>query len=319
MPTLAPCRDSRSESQGVPAPSRLEREAAPFVKWAGGKGRILAQLLPLLPPGVRFMRHVEPFAGGAALFFARRPRRALLADVNPSLIATYSSVRDEVENVISALEPLAQAHCADHYYEMRQRYNQQQNLPPARRAALFIYLNKTCFNGLYRVNRRGNFNVPAGRYRNPRILNAPLLRTASASLANVELRCVGFESMLSLTRPGDFVYLDPPYAPASATANFTSYARDGFTSGMQVRLRDVFKELNRRGCRLMLSNSDVSQVRELYADFHVDTVAAPRAINRDAHRRGLVSEVVIRNYTVKGESRPAAVLDGRRDYLASAS
>jgi DNA adenine methylase len=146
------------------------------------------------------------------------------------------------------------------------------------------------------VNRKGEFNVPAGRYKNPRILDEDVLRAASHALGRVELRNTGFESLLEAARPGDFVYFDPPYAPVSATASFTSYAQDGFGEREQTRLRDVFRVLDRRGCKLMLSNSDVPFIRDLYRAFHIDTIAAPRAINCNAERRGLVSEVVVRNY-----------------------
>ena len=266
------------------------------MKWVGGKSKVLAQLAPLLPEGVALMRHVEPFVGGGALFFAQRPKRALLADVNPQLIATYVAVRDQVDDVIQHLSQLSAAHEPERYYHVRHRYNHGQKLSAAERAAMFIYLNKTCFNGLHRVNRRGEFNVPAGRYTNPRILDAELLRAVSRELRRAELRCDSFESLLGYAKPGDFVYFDPPYAPASRTANFTAYAQDGFTAEDQTRLRDVFKELDRRRCKLMLSNSDVPLIRELYAKFNIDRVAAPRAINCNASRRGLVSELVVRNY-----------------------
>jgi DNA adenine methylase len=161
---------------------------------------------------------------------------------------------------------------------------------------MFIYLNKTCFNGLHRVNRKGEFNVPVGSYKNPRILNEDALLAASNVLQNADLRCASFDTLLENAKPGDFVYFDPPYEPVSATASFTSYARNGFSQDDQTRLRDVYKALNRRGCKLMLSNSDVPFIRNLYREFNVDTVAAPRAINCDATKRGKVSEVVVRNY-----------------------
>jgi DNA adenine methylase len=266
------------------------------VKWVGGKGRVLAQLLPLLPAGGQHMRHVEPFVGGGAMFFARRPERALLCDVNQALIATYRTVRDAVEDVITALGPLARRHSSEHYYRARERYNTRDDLDRAERAALFIYLNKTCFNGLHRVNRRGEFNVPAGRYKNPRILDAESLRAASATLAAADIECGSFEDALRAARPGDFVYFDPPYEPVSDTANFTSYARNGFDRADQERLRDVFHDLDRRGCKLMLSNSDVPVIRHLYRQWRIDTVAAPRAVNCDGRGRGKVTEVVVRNY-----------------------
>ncbi len=291
-----------------PAPS-------PFLKWVGGKGRLLGQLLPMLPPGAELMRHVEPFAGGGAMFFARRPARALLSDVNPALTNLYLAVRDDVEAVIAALEPLASAHAeAGNYYQVRERYNSQRTLSlvtsggprttrkvashkaRAERAAMFIYLNKTCFNGLHRVNRKGEFNVPEGRYKNPRILDAENLRAASRALAQCEIQNVGFEALLSNAKPGDFIYLDPPYEPVSRTSNFTSYSEDGFSQDDQRRLRDVYQALDRRGCKLMSSNSDVPFIVDLYSKWRIDRIAAPRAINCDGRGRGLVTEVVIRNY-----------------------
>ena len=277
----------------------LAPAAAPFVKWAGGKGRLIAQLRPMLPPGVEHMRHVEPFVGGGALYFARRPRRALLTDINPALITTYGAVRDDVDGVIHALRLLARNHSKESYYEVRERYNRAKRLSLAKRAAMFIYLNKTCFNGLYRVNRRDEFNVPAGDYKKPRILDETGLRSASAALRPAEIRCTGFERLLEDAKPGDFIYFDPPYEPVSKTASFTSYSSNGFTREDQVRLRDVYSALDRRGCKVMLSNSNVPFIRNLYQHFHIDTVAATRAINCDARRRGKVSEIVVRNYPVR--------------------
>jgi DNA adenine methylase len=277
-------------------PERLSPEPSPILKWVGGKSRILAQLTPLLPRGVELMRHVEPFVGGGAMFFARRPERALLADVNPQLCATYEAVRDDVDTVIGHLGELSKNHGPERYYHVRHRYNHAARLSAAERAAMFVYLNKTCFNGLHRVNRRGEFNVPAGRYQNPRILDEALLHAASRQLRSAELRCESFETLLKHAKPGDFVYFDPPYEPVSSTANFTAYSQNGFSREDQAKLRDVYAELDRRRCKLMLSNSDVPFIRELYKKFRIDLVAAPRAINCDATRRGLVSEVVVRNY-----------------------
>lgn len=268
----------------------------PIVKWVGGKGGLLSQLIPLLPPGVELMRHVEPFVGGGALFFRRQPERALLCDINAALIDTYQAVRDDVEAVIGRLSELARGHNTDRYYEVRDRYNGDKKLSRTSRAATFLYLNKTCFNGLHRVNRSGQFNVPVGRYDNPRIVDPDKLRAASQLLATVDLRCERFESLLGLAKPGDFIYFDPPYEPVSPTANFTSYDSDGFSRQDQVRLREVFTELDRRGCKLMLSNSDVPVIRELYSDYHINQVAALRAVSCDARNRGRVSEVVVRNY-----------------------
>jgi DNA adenine methylase len=257
----------------------------------------LPQLTPLLPPGVELMRHVEPFAGGAAMFFARVPARALLCDVNPSLIGTYEAVRDRLPDVTAQLERLAADHADEQsYYRVRERYNQARTMTREERAACFIYLNKTCFNGLHRVNRRGEFNVPKGRYSRPRILDVEALEHASRALMHAELSCTSFESLLKSAHPGDFVYFDPPYEPVSGTANFTAYSEAGFRRDDQLRLRDVFAALDKRGCKLMLSNSDVPFLRSLYADFRLDTVLAPRAINRDPTKRGAVPELVVRNF-----------------------
>lgn len=242
------------------------------------------------------MRHVEPFVGGGAMFFARRPTRALLTDINPALVDTYHAIRDEVDRVIAALGELAAGHSKERYYQIRERYNRGARLGSAKRAAMFIYLNKTCFNGLHRVNRKGEFNVPHGSYKNPRILNEGGLRAASQALRGADLQCSSFEGLLEHAKPGDFVYFDPPYEPVSATASFTSYARDGFSQDDQRRLSEVYRALDRRGCKLMLSNSDVPLIRDLYRGFEVNTVAAPRAINCDAAKRGKVTELVVRNY-----------------------
>jgi DNA adenine methylase len=273
------------------------REAAPFVKWAGGKGRLLSQLRPLLPKGGEHMRHVEPFVGGGALFFSRRPERALLTDINPALVATYAAIRDDVPGVIEALRRLAHRHSKESYYQVRERYNQSRRASTSKRAAMFIYLNKTCFNGLHRVNRKGEFNVPAGSYKKPRILHEDGLHTASRALQGAHLKCASFDALLEDAKPGDFIYFDPPYEPVSQTASFTSYACDGFSQADQTRLRDVYEALDRRGCKLMLSNSDVRFIRKLYGGFNITTVAAPRAINCNDKKRGKVSEVVVRNYT----------------------
>lgn len=270
--------------------------AGPFLKWVGGKGKLVRTLSALLPPGVELMRHVEPFLGGGAFFFAREPARALLCDVNHDLVQTYCAVRDELGQVLRHLTVLARTHDEQTYYSVRERYNARDHASRAERAALFIYLNKTCFNGLYRVNKRGHFNVPMGRYTKPAIADAQTLRAASARLSHAELRCTPFETLISDAKPGDFVYLDPPYEPLSRTASFTSYAQDGFSQADQARLRDVYRALDRRGAKLMLSNSDTPLIRDLYRDYRIHEVMAARAVNCDASARGPVRELVVCNY-----------------------
>ena len=280
----------------VQARSLAQPSATPFLKWVGGKGKLERVLSAWYPAGVELMRHVEPFIGGGAVFFARAPQRALLCDINRDLVQTYLCVRDEVDVVVRHLKKLAQAHGEESYYNVRQRYNARDHKTLAERAALFVYLNKTCFNGLYRVNKSGHFNVPMGRYAKPAIADVTTLQAASQRLANADIRCVPFEALVAEAKPGDFVYLDPPYEPVSRTANFTAYASDGFTQADQARLRDVFRELDRRGSKLMLSNSDAPFIRELYRGYQIDEIMAARAVSCDPTKRGAVTELVIRNY-----------------------
>ena len=257
---------------------------------------MLAHLLPRLPSDIAARRYIEPFLGGGALFFALRPAAAVLGDVNPQLCATYRAVRDEVGVVCAYLGGLARAHSRLHYYGVREQYNQEAELAPALRAAMFLYLNKTCFNGLHRVNRRGEFNVPVGRYAEPTILNEVQLRAASVELQRAELRCADFRTLTTVAGAGDFVYLDPPYPPVSATACFAQYTQSPFGREEHVALRHVFGELDRRGCKLMLSNADLPWLRDLYGDYRLESVPARRSINSNVRKRGAIAELVIRNY-----------------------
>jgi DNA adenine methylase len=276
-------------------PSRERAPVSPFLKWAGGKSGLIAQFEPLFPR--RFRRYFEPFLGSAAVFFHLQPEGALLSDLNPRLIDCYQAVREHLEAVIHHLEALRRSHCKDQYYQVRKQFNHRPDLPLAERAAIQIYLNKTCFNGLYRENRRGHFNVPVGRYRNPGIFDADNLQVVSQLLGRAEIRCEGFETVLERVSEGDFVYLDPPYHPVSDTANFTSFTRYGFTPFDQARLSDVCRVLDQRECLFMLSNSDTPLIRRLYRGFRIDRVQARRSINSKATRRGPIGELVIRNYS----------------------
>ncbi len=285
----------RARSPSVELPS-APRAAAPIVKWAGGKTRVLRHLLAYMPAWAASMRHVEPFAGGAALFFARAPKRAILADINPALMDLYAVVRDSLDELIVELARLAAPHDEAHYYRVRERYNEERGVRDVRQAARFLYLNRTCFNGLHRVNRRGEFNVPVGRYTRPRILDAPALHRARELLSKTELRSDCFEGTLASVGANDFVYLDPPYEPRSRTASFTAYTESGFGPGDQRRLRDVFDELTRRGVACMLSNSDTAQMRALYRRYRLESIDAPRSLSSSARTRGVVRELVVRNY-----------------------
>jgi len=262
----------------------------PFLKWAGGKGQLLDRYDPLFPK--RYARYHEPFVGGGAVFFHLRPARATLADANAELIDCYRALRDDVRGVIEALS--RHPYEREHFYAVRAL--EPQELPPAERAARTIYLNRTCFNGLYRVNAKGGFNVPFGRYTNPRIVDAPNLRACARALRRTRIECVPFQTILKSARRGDFVYFDPPYHPTSKTAFFTAYSAGGFRAADQRELATVYAELDRRGILLMLSNSETPLVRELYAGFRFVELSATRSINSKGAKRGAVSELVILNY-----------------------
>jgi len=283
MPKVAALRAPVALLQDLPAPR-------PFLKWVGGKSQLLHQFRPLLPE--MFGRYFEPFVGGAALFFAMRPPRALLRDVNKELVDCYTAIRDDVEGVIAALG--THVYESDHYYEVRDQHPPKLSL--AKRAARTIFLNKTGFNGLYRVNRKGGFNVPFGRHVNPNICDEDNLRSCSLALTDVDVRVRDFKSIVTDAAPRDFVYFDPPYVPLSDTADFTSYSAGGFSWKDQQRLAEVFKELTEKGVYAMLSNSDTAAVRELYAGFSIEAVYATRSVNSVGAGRGKVAEVVVRNY-----------------------
>lgn len=271
--------------------------ARPVLKWAGGKGRLLSELIHRVP--TEFNAYHEPFIGGGALFFALagqgRFTQAYLSDANPSLIDVYLALREHVDEVIAILK--GHVYEREHYYRVRAQRPEDLTLP--QRAARVIYLNKTCYNGLYRENRRGEFNVPFGRYKNPTICDEPNLRAAARLLQGVDIARRPFTTTPDYAKAGDFVYFDPPYHPLSATANFTAYDRAGFGRDDQRRLRDVFATLRDQGVMAMLSNSDTPFIRELYAGFSIDQVLVSRAVNSKANGRGKVAEIIIRNYESK--------------------
>jgi len=265
--------------------------ARPILKWAGGKGQLLAELLARVPREIG--TYHEPFVGGGALFFELwsrgRIRHAVLSDVNRELIETYETVRDGVEGVIRRL---ARHHNEkEHFYKVRAQ--DPRRLSRAARAARLIYLNKTCFNGLYRVNSRGQFNVPFGDNPRANYCDAEALRAASRTFRDADLRCETFEAVHDRAEPGDFVYFDPPYQPLSKTASFTAYARDGFGEAEQRHLAEVFRTLAGRGVHVLLSNSDTPWVRHLYRDHRIGVVHASRAINSKADRRGAITELLV--------------------------
>jgi DNA adenine methylase len=266
----------------------------PFLKWAGGKGRLLEQYHPHFPQRVE--TYYEPFLGGGAIFFHLTGsfRTAVLADINPELVNVYQCVRNQVEDLIRLLQAHKQQHSQEHYYGVR---SQTDLTDPLERAARLLYLNKTCYNGLYRENSKGHFNVPIGRYKNPAICDPELLRAAAFALQSAHIRQASFDFVLQrATSRHDFVYFDPPYYPISATSSFTGYSRYGFTAADQERLSQVFSTLAQRGVQVMLSNSDCPFIRDLYAGFTIRTIQAARAINSKAGRRGKITELLITSY-----------------------
>lgn len=262
----------------------------PIVKWAGGKSQLLGELSSRLPDD--FGRYFEPFGGSAALLFHLQPSAATLADANSELMSCYRVVRDDVENLLSSLS--THENDADYYYATRAV--DPEGLDETERASRFIYLNRTCFNGLYRVNRHGQFNTPFGAYKNPRICDAENLRAASLLLQNVELLDRDYRDALALAEAGDLVYLDPPYVPVSQYSDFKRYTKEQFREQDHVALACVFRDLDARGCKVMLSNSNAPLVHELYEGFNVEIVQARRLINRNVDGRGCINEVIVRNY-----------------------
>jgi DNA adenine methylase len=260
----------------------------------GGKRQLLAELSRRLPKDLN--RYHEPFLGGGALFFdlagQGKIRRAFLSDANAELVNAYVVVRDSVEELIRELG--RQKHSETEFYRIRSL--EPKALSPVERATRLIYLNKTCYNGLYRVNSKGHFNAPFGRYKNPKICDAENLRACSKVLQKAEIDCRPFEGVLKCARRGDFAYFDPPYHPVSRTSNFAGYARGGFGESDHEKLRDVFSTLADKGCRALLSNSFSPFTRKLFSRWKIETVIASRAVNSKSSGRGPVKEILVRNY-----------------------
>lgn len=276
------------------AEKELKEQTYPIVKWAGGKRQLIFELLNNIPEN--YNRYFEPFLGGGALFFELQPDNAYISDINEELINLYQVVRDNVDKLIVDL----QKHdiSKEYFMEIRNidRTQEYKSWSDIQKASRFIYLNRTCFNGLYRVNSQGQFNVPFGHYKNPRIIDENNLINCSNLLQKTEIRNADFSEILKKVKKGDFVYFDPPYVPLSETSGFTSYTKDGFDINMQFKLKDVCDELNSMGVKFLLSNSDTKLVNELYENYNIKKVFASRAINANADGRGKITEILVRNY-----------------------
>lgn len=266
---------------------QVRRVPRPFVKWVGGKSQLLEQLGRRAPK--TFGRYFEPFVGGGALYFELKPTKAVLTDVNEELINAYLAIRDDVEGVIGAL--LGYRYDEEMYY--RVRAIDPAKLAPTARAARTIYLNRTGYNGLYRVNKSGAFNVPFGRYTDPLICDAPNLRACAEQLAHAEIAVRPFDAVLDHARPGDFVYFDPPYFPTSATSDFTTYTAGGFGLAQQERLAEVAHALVAKKVHVMLSNADVLAARRLYKGLKIAKVSAIRNVSATASGRAGVTELIV--------------------------
>lgn len=266
-----------------------------FVKWAGGKKQLLEQFKQFFPKKID--RYFEPFVGGGAVAFyvikTYNPKEVYLSDTNEELVNTYNIIKNNVEGLIKLLKLYKQKHSKEFYYEMRSK--DINKLTNTERAARFIYLNKTCFNGLYRVNSKGGFNVPIGSYKNPAICPEEDLREISKLLKYAKIEVKQFYDISKDVKKGDFIYFDPPYYPLNKSKSFTTYTKENFLEKEQEKLADVFKQLNIKNGRIMLSNSDSDFIKGLYKGYSISTVKANRMINCNGDGRGKISELVITN------------------------
>jgi len=275
----------------------------PFLKWAGGKRQLLPEIVKYVPKLTSKHTYYEPFIGGGALLFELQHQKAVINDSNKELINCYEVVRDSLDELMEELSKDKYSNSERSYYEMRDLDRSTKKyaiLSKVEKAARIIYLNKTCYNGLFRVNSQGQFNVPFGRYKNPNFLDDAVLRAVNKYLTSntITLSNQDFEKALQGAKRGDFVYLDPPYDPVSETASFTGYDVNGFNRDEQERLKKVFDDLTVKGCKVMMSNSCTDFILDLYKDYQDTTkkVRATRSINSNALKRGMVEEVLVLNY-----------------------
>jgi len=275
-------------------------EVKPFLKWAGGKSQLLPELLKRIPKN--FNRYFEPFIGGGAFFFYLQPMNAYISDTNEELILTYTVIRDRLPELIIELEKIK--HSTENYYSLRalDRELSFSGLSSVLKAARLIYLNKTCFNGLYRVNASGQFNVPQGKYKNPKYVDRENLFACHQVLRATEIVHDSFLSIEHKVKKGDFVYFDPPYVPLTTTSSFKTYTKEGFGEAEQVALKDLCDRLTKMEVNWMLSNSSSPVVLDLYNDYNIELVDATRSINSKANSRGKIKEALISNYAVEWAS-----------------
>lgn len=283
---------------------KMRAVAKPFLKWVGGKRQLIPQYKKYFPED--FGNYLEPFVGGGAIFFYLHKKnlinqKAFLIDNNEALINTYKVIKDSVGDLIDLLKEFEKNYnenSKEFYYEIRawDRKKDFSERSDLEKAARIVFLNRTCFNGLYRVNQKGQFNVPIGRYKNPTICDENLLLSVSEVLKDSKLFCDDFSLCSEFAKKGDLVYFDPPYQPISESSSFTSYTKDDFNENDQKRLKNTFKQLSKKGCYVMLSNSDTPLINELYKEFEINKVYAKRNVNSNADKRGEITEVLVTNY-----------------------
>lgn len=269
----------------------------PVVKWVGGKRQLINEINKYIPE--EFNTYYEPFVGGGAVLFEMQPKKAVINDLNSELINLYKVIKNNVDELIQELKQHKNE--SEHFYKIRALDRDEEiyaTLSDVEKAARFHYLNKTCFNGLFRVNRQGEFNTPFGRYKNPDIVNEKTIRAVSSYFNNFDIifKSTDFKQAVEGIKKGDFVYLDPPYDPVSNSANFTGYTKGGFNREEQKRLKELCDELDDMGVKFLLSNSETKFILDLYKEYNIKIVQARRSINSNARKRGEVNEVLVMNY-----------------------
>lgn len=275
---------------------KQQNSTYPVVKWAGGKRQLINDLLEYMPDF--YNNYFEPFIGGGALFFELQAENAYISDINDELINLYKVIQNDVYTLIRSLEKHSKNFSKEYFLYLRNldRLPDYETLSEVEKASRFIFLNRTCFNGLYRVNSKGHFNVPFGKYKNPRIVDEQNLINCSFLLKKTKIQKADFNEILNYVQKNDFVYFDPPYVPLNDSSYFTSYTKEGFTWKDQEKLKKLCDKLTTKGVRFMLSNSDTEETRKLYSKYEIITVYANRNINANGDGRGKITEILVRNY-----------------------
>jgi DNA adenine methylase len=269
----------------------------PVVKWVGGKRQLIDEISKYIPK--KYDTYYEPFFGGGAVLFCLQPKKAVINDINTDLINTYIVIKNDHVKLIEDLKK--HVNTSEYFYQIRsldKDSDKFKSMTKIEKASRLIYLNKTCFNGLFRVNSSGQFNTPFGNYRNPNIVNEPVIIAVNKYFneADIKILNVDFAEAVKDAKKGDFVYFDPPYDPVSDTASFTGYNENGFNREEQIRLKNLCDELNKKGVKFLLSNSSTTFIKQLYSNYRLEVVKARRSINSNGNKRGEIDEVLVRNY-----------------------